>query len=237
MELMNVIKRFYTNSTFSRRSWVRLIGSLNFVTQILSQSRHLLQPLLRPQLLGSTSTRDLEECSHPLDEPLNTQAKRNLLCRSQSRSPMDRCIPNRMGRTHKFFLCNRILQSNRDETAHKHSRDKTSLPHLSTTQSEEQDNPFIHRQCTSAMRNKQAVMQISESPKRDSNPYSNSPDEKLKNQSISHLDYTQLESTCSQSHSTSPNKMGATYENIQRNNTPPRTSADRPDGVKQRLQS
>ena len=59
MELMNVIKRFYTNSTCSRRSWERLIGSLNFVTQILTQSRHLLQPLLRPQLLGSTSTRDL----------------------------------------------------------------------------------------------------------------------------------------------------------------------------------
>ena len=58
MELMNVLKRFYTSSTCSRRSWERLIGSLNFVTQILTQFLHLLQPLLRPQLLGSTSTRD-----------------------------------------------------------------------------------------------------------------------------------------------------------------------------------
>ena len=87
------------------------------------------------------------------------------------------------------------------------------------------------------MRNKQAIMQISESPTRNSNPYSNSPDEKLKNQSISHLDSTQLESRRSQSHSSSPNRMGAIYKNIQRNNTPPRASADRPDGVKQQLQS
>ena len=129
------------------------------------------------------------------------------------------------------------MESNRDETAHKHSRDKSSLPHISTTQSEEQDNPFIHKQCTSAMRNEQAIVQISESPRRDSNPYSNFPDEKLKNQSISHFDSTQLESRRSQSHSSSPNRMGATYENIQRNNTPLRTSADRPDGVKQQLQS
>ena len=183
------------------------------------------------------STRPIEESSHPLDEPLNTKAKRNLLRRSQSCPPMDRCIPNRMGRTHKFFLCNRILESNRDETAHKHSRDKSSLPQISTSQSGEQDNPFIHGQCTSVMQNKQAFMQISESPKRDSNPYSNSPDEKLKNQSISQLDSTQLESRRSQSHSSSPNRMGATYENIQRNNTLPRTSADRPNGVKQQLQS
>ena len=61
-------------------------------------------------------------------------------------------------------------------------------------------------------RNIQAIMQISESPKRDNNPYSNFPDEKLKNQSISALDYTQLESRPSQSHSSSPNRMGATYE-------------------------
>ena len=138
---MNVIKRFYTSSTCSRRSWERLIGSLNLVTQILTQSRHFLQPLLRPQLLGSTSTRNqlrpvpnqLRKALIPWMNPLNIQAIRNLLCRTQSCPPMDRCIPKRMGRTHKFFLCNRILESNRDETAHKHSRDKSSKLLLSLT--------------------------------------------------------------------------------------------------------
>ena len=169
---MNVLKKFYTSSTCSRRSWERLIGSLNFITQILTQSRHLLQPLLRPQLLGSTSTRDqlrpvpdqLRKALIPWMNPLILKQKETFYV---DHNPVllwtDASLTGWGG--HKFFLCNRIFESNRNETAHKHSRDKSSLPHLSPAQSEEQDNPFIHRQCTSAMRNKQAIMQISESPR------------------------------------------------------------------------
>ena len=179
MELMNVIKDSTQTrlapAEVGRDSSLRIseLRNTNFdpisssLAAAPSTSTSRFDFYMRPT---TPSAWPIEESSHPLDEPFITQAKRNLLRRSQSCPNMDRCIPNRMGRIHKFFLCNKILESNRDETAHKHSRDKSSLPHISTTQSGEQDNPFIHRQCTSAMRNKQAFMQISETPKWDSNP-------------------------------------------------------------------
>ncbi|KAK8387644.1 hypothetical protein O3P69_018275 [Scylla paramamosain] len=63
---------FSVAPTTSRREWERLLGALNFVTQILPRSRHLLQPLLKPQLLSTPANRDRKV-------PIPTRLRRALL--------------------------------------------------------------------------------------------------------------------------------------------------------------
>ena len=58
---LDLLRHLHSGHSCTRREWVRLIGILNFVSQILTHTRHLLQPLLRPQLLGSHSNRDHHE--------------------------------------------------------------------------------------------------------------------------------------------------------------------------------
>ncbi|XP_045103516.1 uncharacterized protein LOC123499522 isoform X1 [Portunus trituberculatus] len=47
-------------NTCSRREWESQLRGLNFLSQILSHTRHLIQPLLRLQLLNSASHRDMQ---------------------------------------------------------------------------------------------------------------------------------------------------------------------------------
>lgn len=71
-ELRDLLHRFSVAPTTSRREWERLLGALNFVTQILPRSRHLLQPLLKPQLLSTPANRDRKV-------PIPTRLRRALL--------------------------------------------------------------------------------------------------------------------------------------------------------------
>ena len=59
-EVRLLIHKFFGSHTCSRREWETLLGTLNFISHILSHSRHLLQPLLKPQLLGNPSSRDTQ---------------------------------------------------------------------------------------------------------------------------------------------------------------------------------
>ena len=55
---LDVIRSLLQAKSCTRRKWENLLGMLAFIVQILSHYRHLLQPLLKPQLLGSHQNRD-----------------------------------------------------------------------------------------------------------------------------------------------------------------------------------
>ena len=79
-EIESYIKYLSNARPYTRRQWEKIIGTLNFVTQMLTEARHIPLPLLFPQFLSMATSRNLKaQIPHHMKKTLQPRLGGNTL--------------------------------------------------------------------------------------------------------------------------------------------------------------
>lgn len=216
-----------------RHSWLPCFRNSNPHSTASQTPAVTTTPTLRPlrfQRPPGSHPSSPEARSPSMDNPTFTRTNGIFSFRSHSCPPLDGRVSVRLGRPHRDTQRFRNLESPREAHAYQLVRSQGSALHLTTARSMPQNHPTIHRQCSCAVCNKQAFLQIPESVDRNSPTCPASTGKEPENTSFTHINSPEQQSGCSEPLFLSSLRMGTTTSSLSPSGIHARAHGDRPYG-------